>query len=219
MRRWMIVLAIAGLFVALVAAPGAAKKDSLKDMPVLEGSGETTFGAVEVWTGDPAGDWIRHPISHELVPGPIKGIAGWYALMDPEHNRCDVSEATLEWTGKTTAVLETWEVNCPLFPPRHHTRIAHITPGGAVTLSGDPNPAYPPDDEGNHWLVKRSGCELNGTFPVYHGTYDFESRHLYAETHFHGICDGGTAWGYMFGIGKEDGPLHATFTIDITFDK
>jgi len=214
MRRWMIVLAIAGLFVALVAAPGAAKKQASPEMPVLEGSGVTTFEAIEVWTGDPAGN---------IYPkGPIQGVPGWYALMDPKYNRCEVRVATLTWdpVKKNTAVLHTEEW-CPLFGPwmpRLHDRVAHITLGGAVKLAADTEPFFPNDPEtGDHWLAKASGCGLNGTFPVYHGAYDFETGHLYAETHFHGICDGGTRWGAFFGIGKEDGPLHATFSIDLSF--
>lgn len=236
MRRWMIVFAIVGLFVALVAAPGAAKKDAPPHEPVyLAEEGLTTFGLMEVWTGEWAGDTAPKPwpLGEPEEGSMIAGNPDWTALMDPNYNRCAVVDSgipkggdesdrawtSLEWTGKNTAVLTTVE-KCPLFGPwmpRIHTRPVHITPGGAVKLGADSVPFFP-DVDGEHWLKSASGCGLNGTFPVYHGTFDWDTGILQAESHFHGICDDGERWGKAFGIGKEDGPMHATFTIDLHFD-
>ena len=69
-----------------------------------------------------------------------------------------------------------------------------------------------PDD----WIAtvaEHTGCKVNGTFPVYHGRFDGES--LTAASHFHGICDGGTMWGPLFGVSEDGGPLHVTFAIEL----
>ncbi len=195
MRRFVIVFAVAALAVAIVALPSAAKDKPLPDDVVFTG-GVSTFGAVVARTGEFAGSHV--PLWNPASP--------WQHLMDPNFNKCNVTSATLTWIRKNTAELVTVEM-CPLFGERIKTWDVHITPGGALKMTNK-NPL--PLVDGKHWLVERTGCELNGTFPMYHGHFDGE--HLYAATHFHGICDGGTMWGNAHhGIGQEDGPLHATF--------
>ncbi len=66
MRRWTIVLTIAGLFVALVAASGVAKEKPLPDPINFEGC--VAYGAVEVRTGEYAG-----------------GRVPWYATLGASH--------------------------------------------------------------------------------------------------------------------------------------
>ena len=53
-----------------------------------------------------------------------------------------------------------------------------------------------------------TGCDLNGTYPIYHGHFD--GKHFYAATHYNGICDGGFGW-KNFGITEESGPIHVTY--------
>lgn len=108
--------------------------------------------------------------------------------MDPEFNRCAVTSATLTWTDKNTALLDTVEV-CPVWrgslpAPKAHHKIVHITRGGALKMT--PNPDFPV-----MWpmVPKITGCDLNGTFPIYHGHFDGE--HFDAATHYDSICDGG----------------------------
>ncbi len=108
--------------------------------------------------------------------------------MDPTYNRCAVAEATLTWVDKNTALPDTVEV-CPLWrgllpAPREHHKIAHITRGGAVKMS--PTPDFPV-----MWPMVpiNTGCDLNGTFPIYHGHFDGER--FYPSSHYDSICDGG----------------------------
>ncbi|MDJ0955048.1 MAG: hypothetical protein QNJ81_15320 [Acidimicrobiia bacterium] len=203
MRRWMIVLMVASLFVAFAAAPGSADKKELPE-EVHFTSGYVAYGAVEAWTGDYAGD-VKKPF--------MKG--DWDQLMDPNFNRCLIVGATLTWVDKNTAVLMTDE-DCrargPL-PPRpapdglvHHHKIVHITNGGAVKMTPGP------DSETWKIVPEVTGCGVNGTFPVYHGRFDGE--HLYATSHYHGPCDGGSVW-TNFGIGLEDGPIHVTYEFSL----
>jgi len=123
----------------------------------------------------------------------------------------------LTWTGKNTAELDTVEVcpswRCPepgkmcIPSPQAHHKIVHVTHGGAVKMS--PNPDYPV-----MWpmLPGMTGCDLNGTFPIYHGHFDGD--HFYAAAHYNSICDGGTGW-INFGISEEDGPIHVTYEFSL----
>ncbi|MEN8041811.1 MAG: hypothetical protein ABFR95_09945 [Actinomycetota bacterium] len=206
MRRFVIVLAVAALAVGMIALPSAANNEPTPD-DIVFASGETTFGAVMARTGEPAGNFVPLPF---LRPGWEHLFPGWQHLMDPDYNRCTVVSATLTWIEQHTYELATHE-ECPLFPPRYKTWDVRITPGGAVKMT---NKYPPPLVNGKHWLVERTGCELNGTFRMYHGHFDGE--HLYAASHFHGICDGGTVWGNAHhDVGHEDGPIHATFDISL----
>lgn len=191
MKRLVPTVILAMLLVGLIATPGAAKKVDLPEEPIAL-AGVTTFGAIEARTGEYAGD-----------PG---FLPGWDHFMDPAFNRCDVIEASLEMTGKHSAVLETWELclsAAPMPPPRLTVWDVDISSGGRVKMEAridnDPRPGL-------------TGCAMNGTYPVYRGSFDGKS--FYAATHFHGICDGGEFWG-LFGINKDIGPLHATFTVEL----
>lgn len=203
MRRRMIVLTAATLFVVLAAAPGIAEPDKELPEPV-DFVGSVHYGAIEARTGEYAGDTVPPP----LAAGPW-GSVGWEQLMDPAFNYCNV-EGTLTWTDKNTALLETVET-CPpwrvIFGPTEHHKVVHITKGGAIKMT--PSPDYP-----TNWqkLPEWTGCDLNGTFPVYHGYFDGE--HLYASAHYNSLCDGGTRW-VKFGIGLEDGPIHITYYFDL----
>ncbi|MEN8165785.1 MAG: hypothetical protein ABFS37_16770 [Acidobacteriota bacterium] len=202
MRRWMIVLVIAALAVAIVALPSAAKERDLPDPINLEGY--VAYGAIEARTGEYAGGPVLWP-----VPVP------WDHLMDPAYNRCAVASATLTWIEKNTALLDTVELcppwRGPLPSPTEHHKIVHITHGGAVKMSPAPGPVMWP------MLPKMTGCDLNGTFPIYHGHFDGE--HFYAAAHYNSICDGGTGWS-KFGISAESGPIHVTyeFSLDVVGD-
>jgi hypothetical protein len=202
MRRWLIVLTIAGLFVALIAAPGAAKKKALPDPINFEGY--VAYGAIEARTGEYAGG---------PVPWAVKAGVPWYHLMDPTYNRCAVTSATLTWIGKNTALLDTVE-ECPEWrgpipSPKAHHKIVHITRGGAVKMST--NTAFPPFITPKV-LSAMTGCDLNGTFPIYHGRFD--GRYLQATSHYNSICDGGFGWS-NFGISAEDGPIHVTYEFNL----
>ena len=205
MRRWLTVLTVAALAVALVALPGAAKEKPLPDKVVFA-EGEFRLGAVEARTGDHAG---------YLGPkAAIGGVAGWTNFMDPNYNYCKVTKATLTWTGKNTAELETYEdcsprgkLGSPYPPPQTgHVKIVHITKGGALKMAPGPG------QETWKKVPFLTGCSINGTFPIYHGHFDGER--LYAATHYNSICDGGFAWS-NFGIGAEDGPIHVTYEFDL----
>ena len=221
MRRWMIVLMVASLFVAIAATPGSAdKKDLPADVEFL--SGEVSYGAVVARTGEPAGG---------PMPFPIMGVTGWTYLMDPDYNKCDVKWAELHWIDKNTAKLTTkedcsgrWPGGDPLkakLPPWPdadgwvwHHKIVHITNGGAVKMS--PDEAF-----STFWrnIPAMTGCGVNGTFPIYHGHFDGDR--LYATAHYHGPCDGGSLEGKgwkMFGIGLDDGPIHVTYTFDLSVE-
>ena len=205
MRRWMIVLCVAALAVAVLALPGGAKEKTLPDKVVFT-EGEFRLGAVETRTGEYAG-----------YMGPeatIGGVTGWTNFMDPNYNYCKTS-GTLTWTGKNTAILvqqdEVTDGKCPTRgmlpapkPDGKHIRIVHITNGGALKTA----------PVGEFWksVPRLTGCDLNGTFPVYHGHFDGET--LKATTHYHSFCDGGTAWS-NFGIGAEDGPIHVTYELEL----
>jgi hypothetical protein len=152
----------------------------------------TTFGAIEARTGDHAG-----------TPG---FLPGWDHFMDPAFNRCDVIDATLTMTGEHTAVLETWELclsAAPMPPPRLTEWNVDITPSGRIKMQARVDEDVRP---------MMTGCDMNGPYPVYRGSFDGESLH--AATHFHGICDGGVFWS-SFGITKDIGPIHATFTVEL----
>ena len=236
MRRWMIVLMVASLFVAFAATPGSAAKKDVPD-PVQFDGGFIYYEGVEAWTGDYAGD-IPIPWNHGWGEP-------WEHLMDPAFNRCELVSAELVWREgeQNTADLYT-EEDCtrrwhhlmtphgmklmptlPPFPPgwvkgvdppfspndpnayvKHH-KVVHITKGGAVKMS--PGDLYP-----TFWqkISTMTGCGVNGTFPIYHGHFDGER--LFATAHYHGPCDGGTGW-TNFGIGLEDGPIHVTYTFDL----
>ncbi|MEN8113693.1 MAG: hypothetical protein ABFS21_04845 [Actinomycetota bacterium] len=196
MRRLLIVLTIATMFTALLVAPAAAKEKDLPDP--IELAGEVHYGAIEARTGEYAG-------------GPVPWYKPWDHLMNPEYNFCWVTSATLTWTDKNTARLDTIE-ECPpwrgpLPSPKGHHKIVHITKGGALKMS-------PGTDLPVMWpmLPTMTGCDLNGTFPIYHGHFDGE--HFYASAHYNSICDGGTGW-WKFGIGVEDGPIHVTYEFDL----
>lgn len=109
-------------------------------------------------------------------------------------------------TDRHSAVLETTE-SClsavTLAPPRLTAWDVDISSGGRVKMEARVD---------NDIRPELTGCAMNGTYPVYHGSFDGEF--FYAATHFHGICDGGLFWG-MFGINKDIGPLHATFTVEL----
>jgi len=77
MRRWMIVLAIAGLFVALVALPGTAKQEEKLLPDPINFEGYVAYGAIEARTGEYAGD---------PVPWAVKQGVPWNHLMDPAYN-------------------------------------------------------------------------------------------------------------------------------------
>jgi hypothetical protein len=190
-KRLAPIVILAMLMVALIAPPGAAQKVDLPEEPIAL-AGVTTFGAIEARTGEYAGD-----------PG---FLPGWDHFLDPAFNRCDVIEASLEMTGKHSAVLETWELclsAAPMPPPRLTVWDVDISSGGQVKMEARYEYDYRPEF---------TGCAMNGTYPVYHGSFDGES--FYAATQFHGICDGGLFWG-DFGINEEIGPLHATFTVEL----
>jgi hypothetical protein len=207
----MIVLCVAALAVAVLALPGGAKEKPLPDQVVLEGVWR--LGAVEARTGEYAGD------SGPFPEGYIGKVPGWANFMDPKYNYCDTT-VTLTWIGKNTARLVqqddvvkgtdgVWR--CPTRgtlpapkPGGVHERIVHITKGGALKMA----------PIGEFWknVPALTGCDLNGTFPVYHGHFDGET--LTATSHLHSFCDGGTAWS-KFGIGAEDGPIHLTYELDL----
>ena len=106
MRRWLVVLTVVALAVGLVALPGAAKEKQLPEQVVFA-EGEFRMGAIEARTGEYAG-YIPSEDS-----AAIGGVAGWTNFMDPNYNYCLVTEATLTWTGKNTAVLVTLETCSP----------------------------------------------------------------------------------------------------------
>ncbi len=208
MRRWMIVLTIVGLALALAALPGAAKGKHQPGDVVEFTSGEIRYGATEARTGEYAG-------CITLPDGSCKtlfGKPGWTHLMDPHFNKCFVEEGTtLTWMSKNTAILVTAEDCSPRFPlpgPSSHVKIVHITPGGALKMS--PGQGF--------WMKVPglTGCDLNGTFPIYHGRFD--GKHLHATSHYNSICDEGTAW-QMFGISAADGPFHVTYEFDLYVDE
>ncbi len=210
-RRWMIVLCVAALAVAVLALPGGAKeKPSPERVVVLEGVWR--LGAVEARTGDYAGD------SGPFPEGLIGLVGGWTNFMDPTYNYCNTT-VTLTWTGKNTAkMVQQDEVRssdgkiCPTRgklpapkPGGVHERTVHITKGGALKTA----------PVGEFWknVPALTGCDLNGTFPAYHGHFDGET--LKATSHLHSFCGGeDTAWG-NFGIGPEDGPIHLTYELDL----
>ena len=215
MRRWMIVLCVAALAVAVLALPGGAKeKPSPERVVVLEGVWR--LGAVEARTGDYAGYFKP---TDDFVG--IGGEPGWFNFMDPKYNYCNTT-VTLTWTGKNTATLvqrdDVVEVKEDVWrcvdsrgtmpapkPGGVHERIVHITKGGALKTA----------PVGEFWkkVPALTGCDLNGTFPAYHGHFDGET--LKATSHLHSFCGGeGTAWG-NFGIGPEDGPIHLTYELDL----
>lgn len=104
--------------------------------------------------------------------------------------------------------------------------------GVAKTDGEDTIWLFPPLDTGN--LVDdvklHTGCKVNGTFPVYHGTWDGHT--LYVASHFHGRCDAGIFWGdpnfwigvddpegYLDdGVSWDDGTAHVTFAIELFVD-
>lgn len=212
MRRLLIVLCVAALAVAVLALPGAAKEKPLPD-PVFFAEGEFRLGAVEARTGEYAGD------SGPFPEGYIGGVPGWFNFMDPERNYCNAT-GTLEWIGKNTAILTQYDdvvmgsdgVNrCPTRgvlpapkPDGIHERIVHITKSGSLKT-------YPTTDFWKN-VPALTGCALNGTFPVYHGSFDGETLRM--TSHFHSFCDGGTAWS-KFNIDAEDGPIHVTYELEL----
>ena len=219
MRRWMIVLCVAALAVAVLALPGGAKEKPLPE-PVEFTEGEWRLGAVEARTGEYAGDCTPLPNGTCVYEVPIGKVPGWVNFMDPNYDYCETT-GTLTWIGKNTAELVQRDVvakgpdgvnRCPTRrmvpapkPDGIHTRIVHITKGGALKTA-------PVSD---FWKNVRNltGCDLHGTFPVYHGHFDGETLRM--TSHLHSFCGGeGTVWG-RFGIGPEDGPIHLTYELEL----
>lgn len=204
MRRWLVVFAVAALAVTVVALPSSAEDKSFPD-PVEFTSGTVRYGAIEARTGEYAGE----------VGFNIGGVPGWNSLMDPNYNMCLVEQATLTWIGKNTAELLIHEDCSPrgMLPgPEGHKKLVHITNGGALKMS--------PLQYSNHPMLwskvpMMTGCDLNGTFPIYHG--HFKNGRLYASAHYNSICDGGTVWS-NFGISAEDGPIHVTYEFELFTD-
>lgn len=212
-RRWMIVLCVAALAVAVLALPGGAKDKPLPE-PVVFAEGEWRLGAVEARTGEYAGYFKP---SENFVG--IGMVPGWFNFMDPNFNYCETT-GKLTWIGKNTAILVQQDVveqgtdgvnRCSTRgklpapkPDGEHTRIVHITKGGALKTA----PLT------NFWksVPRLTGCDLNGTFPVYHGHFDGET--LRATTHYRSFCDGGDAWA-NFGIDAADGPIHVTYELEL----
>lgn len=206
MRRWLIVLTVAALAVTLVSMPSSAKENPLPDTVEFT-DGEVRYGAIVTRTGEYAGDTVPAPLR------PTWDAIGWEHLMDPNFNKCRVTRGSLTWIDKNTALLETFEdctARLPLPGPTSHHKIVHITKGGALKMS--PDWSYP-----TMWdkVPSLTGCDLNGTFPIYHGHFDGER--LYASAHYNGFCDGGTAWS-KFGVGAEDGPIHVTYEFELFTD-
>jgi hypothetical protein len=205
MRRLMLGLAIVLLLVLAApvasAAPGNAKDKGLPE-PV-ELVGEVRYGAIEARTGEWAGDCsIRFGEGNTCF-----GVPGWVNLMDPGFNKCTAT-GTLTWIDKNTAKLVTSESCASPILPKGHTKTVKITNGGAVKML---KPEV--SDETMWWKVPvLTGCDINGTFPVYHGHFDGED--FYASAHYNSICEGGTVWG-LFGIDAEDGPIHVTYEFDL----
>jgi hypothetical protein len=126
-------------------------------------------------------------------------------LLTAEEMFCPAT-ATLEFEEGHDIVLTLYED-----PPCDRESILYgtLNPGGAVKLVA-------PDwwiDE----VTLHTGCTLSGTFPVYHGHFD--GQRLYATSHFHGLCTGGTMWGPWLGVSEEMGPIHVTFGIDLLVDE
>ena len=223
--RKLLLILVVSLVVVGFAAPALSAKQSgnvgHKALPdTVHFTGEVRYGAIEARTGEWAGDCAPVPGKGCVEGQNILGWDGWVNLMDPGFNKCYVTEGTLEWIGKNTALLTTIEdcsprtfkgctgVQCPkLLSPTVHHKIVHITKGGALKMT--PNPGFP-----TMWqeVPRLTGCALNGTFPIYHGHFDGET--LYASAHFNSICHGGEAWS-KFGVGAEDGPIHVTFEFDL----
>jgi len=135
------------------------------------------------------------------VSGEVVSDASWNFLL---------ATAELSSDGGNNVVLHMTE-SFPTDPPeelRTMDWVGQLTPGGQLTL------AVPGDavDE----VQLHTGCQVNGTFPVYHGTFDGTS--LSVTSHFHGLCDGGTMWGPMLGVSEDGGPLHVTFGIELEID-
>jgi hypothetical protein len=155
-------------------------------------SGDTTYAAIEARTGEYAG----HP--------DVWGPGG--AFMDPAFNRC-TAEATLEMTDRNTAELRLVETCFGMERPADVFDV-HLTPSGIVKMT----PRSPADYAAG--TAAATGCALNGPYPTYHGTFD--GTHLSVSSEFHGLCDGGFFWGPFGGITTDNGPIHASFGIDLS---
>lgn len=126
-----------------------------------------------------------------------------FLFSDPAWNFCTATGVLTSTGGQNRVELVlTEDAPCN----RVRTIPGILTPGGVVKLT------WPAEDV--PVMEEHTGCQANGTYPVYHGTFDGE--HLYAETHVLGICDGGTLWGPMLGVSRDMGPVKATFAIDLT---
>ena len=175
---------------ALMAA-AAWSAPASADSPVAL-SGDTTYAAIEARTGEYAGNpdfW-----------GPGN------AFMDPAFNRC-TAEATLQMTGRNAAILTMVETCFGRVDPPDFFDV-HLTPSGIVKMT-------PQDPEGYAaGTAAATGCALNGPYPTYHGTFD--GTRFSVSSEFHGLCDGGFFWGPFGGITTDNGPIHASFGIDLS---
>ncbi len=148
-----------------------------------------------------------------------------------DYNFCDAT-ATLRQTGQNTYDLELLE--CGYRESRWELT---ITADGEVEAVGWTRDVTPPF-EGGSLLAEvelHTGCEINnGTFPVFHGTWDGHS--LRADTYFSSPCDGGVYWGdpgfwdgwedipgvddpegYLDdGVTSDDGPAQVTFCLELS---
>ena len=147
------------------------------------------------------------------------------------YNYCS-AEATLTQTGEQAYSLEVNEWDCG----RVCTWELKITNGGVVKGEGFTS-CIPECVNGScvGEVELHTGCDVdNGTFPIYHGTWDGNT--LSIASHFHGRCDGGTYWREPWfwdgwgeippvpdpegilddGVTWDDGPAHVTFGLELT---
>lgn len=117
--------------------------------------------------------------------------------------RCPINEAELTFGESHEVVLTTTEGGgCG---GRTLVWPGELTPGGSLKLHLDPEQAPS--------VAEHTGCALNGTFPVYHGSFDGEL--LSVAGHFFGQCDGGTVWGPLMGFPDDPGPVNAAFGLEL----
>jgi hypothetical protein len=190
MRRLVCTISAVFLFVACADSPTALQDDLVGPQ----------FGKAM------AHGQASYTLTGRTTFGGYNSVSG-VVRVPPDQNFL-LAEATLTVDGKEVVLTMTeFFPTDPPSPLRTLNWLGTLTPGGVLKL--EPEGA----DAEIAGIEEHTGCTDSGTLLVYHGRFDGQS--LYAATHFHGLCDGGTMWGPVFGVSEDQGPLHVTFTIEL----